>query len=493
MADQSTQVRIQLTTRQADIAIPQNPGELLVSTSLRRYALSTLVNDLLETSRPIPFEFLINGQFLRTSIDEFLTANGISAESTLTIEYVRALIPPLHVTSFEHEDWVSGVDVLSRNSQAAQWSKQTINDGQERILSSCYDGLLRVWNPSTSEVIATSSVAGGHTSYATAAKFLSPSTIVSAGADRTLRVWTYNEGEGDSLSSSSSITAYLELYGHKASVASIAVDAPSSRILSASADNTVGVWSTTATNAPAAPANLLPSASAYSNKRRKLAPKESKQASGKPAAQRGPLQLLSGHSGPVSATIFAPNDPTVAYSTSWDHTMRTWDLPTGTCVDTRTTAQSLLSLSALPELRLLAAGTSARHITLLDPRADARTVAALTLRGHSNAVVALAPRPGDAYGLVSGSHDGTCRIWDVRSVSSGVQTDGGDAGGGGQVCEPVYRITRESVDGDSERRVGGDGVKVFGVAWDKEIGIISAGEDKRVQINRGEDVVGNET
>lgn len=64
----------------------------------------------------------------------------------------------------------------------------------------------------------------------------------------------------------------------------------------------------------------------------------------------------------------------------------------------------------------------------------------------------------------------------------------GDAGGG-QICEPVYRVTRESVEGDSERRVGGDGAKVFGVVWDKDVGIVSAGEDKRVQINRGEEVV----
>lgn len=448
--------------------------------ALRRYALSTLVNDLLETSKPVPFEFLINGQFLRTSIDEFLTANGISAESTLTVEYVRALIPPLHVTSFEHDDWVSDVDVLSKHSLAVQWSKKTVADGQERILSGCYDGLLRVWNPSTSDVIATSTAAGGHTSYVTSAKFLSPTALVSAGADRTLRVWKYTEGVADSLASSSSITPTLELYGHKASVDSIAVHAPSSRILSASADHTVGLWSTTPTNAPAAPANLLPSASAHTTKRRKLAPKEPQQP-GKPAAQRGPLHLLSAHSAPVSAAIFASHDPTVAYSTSWDHSLRTWDLPTATCVDTRTTAQPLLCLAALQELRLLAAGTSARHVTLFDPRVDVRSVAALTLRGHSNAVVSVAARPGDQWGLVSGSHDGTCRIWDVRSVTGAE---------GGQVGEAVYRIGRESVEGDSERRVGGEGVKVFGVAWDKEVGIVSGGEDKRVQINRGDEVAG---
>jgi len=48
----------------------------------------------------------------------------------------------------------------------------------------------------------------------------------------------------------------------------------------------------------------------------------------------------------------------------------------------------------------------------------------MTLRGHTNAVVGLAPDPSSAFGLVSGSHDGTVRVWDVRSVRPGVGTEG---------------------------------------------------------------------
>lgn len=104
----------------------------------------------------------------------------------------------------------------------------------------------------------------------------------------------------------------------------------------------------------------------------------------------------------------------------------------------------------------------------------------MTLRGHSNAVVSLATDPWSEYGLVSGSHDGTCRIWDVRSVRTAQV-----AGGGGQVGESVYSIERESVAKGAKRVVGGEGVKVFGVCWDGEVGIVSCGEDKRVQVNRG--------
>ena len=114
----------------------------------------------------------------------------------------------------------------------------------------------------------------------------------------------------------------------------------------------------------------------------------------------------------------------------------------------------------------------------------------MTLRGHTNAVVSLAVDPGSAYGLVSGSHDGTCRIWDVRASKSGEE---------GVVGGSVYTVERESLKanangGNGERRsvVGGEGVKVFGVVWDKGVGIVSGGEDKRVQVNRGRELVARE-
>ena len=56
-------------------------------TALTRHKLSTLVNELLhrDDGSRIPFDILINGEFLRTTIDEFLTKNGINAESTLDV------------------------------------------------------------------------------------------------------------------------------------------------------------------------------------------------------------------------------------------------------------------------------------------------------------------------------------------------------------------------------------------------------------------------
>ena len=88
---------------------------------IRRYNLSQILNSesMLGLSSPVPFDILINGNFLRTTLAEYLVSAGLSSETTLTLQYVRSSIPPSFTASFEHDDWVSAVDVLSSTSPAA--------------------------------------------------------------------------------------------------------------------------------------------------------------------------------------------------------------------------------------------------------------------------------------------------------------------------------------------------------------------------------------
>lgn len=433
---------------------------------------------MLDTPAPIPFDFLINGTFLRTTIEEYLTQNGLSSESTLSLQYVRSLIPPLYEASFEHDDWVSSLDILSGSSVSGTWDGTTVAPGQERILTGSYDGLLRLWNKSGQAIVTSASYsAGGHSSSVKSAKFISPTQVASSGLDRSIRVWKYTEAEDGF---SAELKPTLELYGHKGSVDSIAVHGPSNHILSAANDGTIGLWSTLKSAAPNADTTLINAGPIA--KRRKLTTSTS-------TPQRGPLSLISSHTAAVSEVIFNPLDSTVAYSASQDHTVRTFDLTTSSLVDTRTTSHPLLSIAALPGIstQLLATGTSARHITLLDPRISAATTQVMTLRGHTNKIVSLAPDPESNYGLVSGSHDGTCRVWDLRSSRQGTMDEGG-----GVVGEAVYVVERESAKGE-KRPTAGEGIKVFGVAWDKDVGIVSGGEDKMLQINRGRGVTRTES
>ena len=467
------QVKVTFTTKEEGIQLPESKRQLLVPADIRRYGLSRILNSesMLDTGS-IPFDFLVNGSFLRTSLEAFLQSNGLSLEANVTLQYVRSLIPPVYEASFEHDDWVSAVDVLSETSPAGRWSGNSFQPGQGRILSASYDGLLRIWNAS-GQVIATSPSGshGGHLASVKAAKFLSNTQLASAGMDRTVRVWKYSENDHFS----GELRPTLELYGHAGSIDSIEVDGQSKRILTASADGAVGFWTTAKASAPEADASLLPGA--HASKRRKVASSVS-------AAQRGPLALMPIHNAPATAAVFDPRDRTVAYSVSQDHTARTIDLTTSLTVSTLTTSHPLLSLCAIPRASapLLAAGTSARHITLVDPRVSATTTSVMTLRGHTNKVVSLSPSPDNEHSLVSGSHDGTCRIWDLRSVRPATKDEGL-----GSVSEPVYVIEREGWQG-KKKAIAGDGYKVFSLVWDR-LGIFSGGEDKKIQINRGRHVV----
>ncbi|GME81119.1 unnamed protein product [Ambrosiozyma monospora] len=64
--------------------------------------------------------------------------------------------------------------------------------------------------------------------------------------------------------------------------------------------------------------------------------------------------------------------------------------------------------------------------------------------------------------LLSGSHDGTVKVWDIRADKS------------------MYTITRENSANKKN--------KVFAVDWEKEIGILSGGDDKKLQINSSAEI-----
>lgn len=403
---------------------------------------------MLDTSPPVPLDFLIKGTFLRGSLASHLEKYGISTEETVTLDYVPSLLPPVYENSFPHEDWVSDVDVSGEGSDA-------------RLLSASYDKLLRVWDRAGGVLAVSPSASdGGHRRRVNTAKFISPSQVASAGLDGTVLVWEYAEAGG-----SGNLKPILELSGHADQIRDIAVHRPSGKFLTASSDGRVGLWT--------------PS--------RKAAPQVEERPTKRPKssvslAQRGPLSLVPVSEKPVTGAAFHPNDPTVAYASSMDGSVRTVDLTTGKIISSLTTMHPLRCLTPLTNSPLLAAGTTARHITLIDPRESAASTSVMTLRAHLNWIDSVAASPANEYSLVSGSWDSTCKIWDLRSVRPGTKEEGG-----GRVCdEAVYSIPRETMRGEKVKADGGGG-KVLRVRWDAGWGILSGGEDRRVQINRFEE------
>ncbi|AET40610.1 Ytm1p Ecym_6228 [Eremothecium cymbalariae DBVPG len=442
MAEDKSQAKIKFFTRESDESLHVLDTPLFAPVSLKRYGLSEIVNHLLGLEKPIPFDFLVDGELLRTSLQEYLTKKGLSTETILNVEYTRAVLPPSYLNSFDNDDWVSALDV-----------------GGNKIVSGSYDGIVRTWNLSGKVEKQYS----GHSGAVRAVKYVSNTRMVSGGNDRTLRLWKTKNDDVKNLDEFEDVEnahtlAILE--GHKAPVVSI--DVRGEKILSASYDNTIGIWSTNYKEMTAVDpvSDLGEKLSTASKKRRKLALKDGS------IRRRAPLSLLESHKAPVEQAIFDSNDSTVGYSVSQDHMIKTWDLVTSRCVDTKTTSYSLLSIVEMPARRLLACGSSARHIILHDPRMDSSSkIIQKQLIGHNNFVVSLDTCPENEYMLCSGSHDGTVRVWDVRS----------DA--------PLYTITRE--DKSVQKGIND---KVFAVKWAKDVGIISGGQDKKLQFNKGDNL-----
>ncbi|KAI5965503.1 YTM1 [Candida theae] len=466
MSDKN-QIKIKFTTNEEDESLKVEETPLFVPISLKRFGLSEIVNHLLgnyktdsdeEERKPIPFNFLIKGELLRTSIDDYLVRNGLSSEAFLTIEYTRAILPPSFQASFNNEDWISSIDSINKTSSAVVDSQLTINE--PKILSGSYDGVVRTYNMSGK--VEKQYV--GHSAPIKAVKWISPTRIVSCGNDRQVRLWKTayegvidgnEENEEDEIEDGKTL-AILE--GHKAPVVDLDVSQKTKRILSAGYDNVVGFWSTNYKEMAKIEVLEYDSnvVSTSSKKRRKMALQDST------IRRRSPLSLMSGHTEQVEGVIFDAHDATVGYSVSQDHTIKTWDLVTSRCVDTRTTGFSLLSVLQLPQANLIASGSSARHINLHDPRvSNTSEVINAKLIGHTNFVVGLSASPHNGNMFASSSHDGTVKVWDIRADKS------------------LYTITRE--DGSTK-------TKIFDVCWDNEIGIISGGEDKKIQINKGSDI-----
>ncbi|QPG75174.1 hypothetical protein FOA43_002523 [Brettanomyces nanus] len=441
----SDQVKIKLVTRDEDNSLHVAPNPLYVPVSLKRYGLSEIVNHLLETDTPVPFEFIIDGTMLKGSIQDYLVTKGLSAETFLTLEYTRAVLPPKFLASFSNEDWVSAIDSIGTMTSSSS-DQSTVTP--PKILTGSYDGIVRIYNMQGK--VETQLV--GHQQPIKAVKFLSPTRFITSGIDRTIRLWkagTVSDENLDMDTQNGHTIALLDY--HKSTVSSLAVDLGSSRILSGSYDNTVALWSTkpkemsTSDPLEAVDSQVLSSAS---RKRLKLAVRDST------LKRKSPLAVLESHRQPVEGVIFDPKDSTVGYSVSQDHTIKTWDLVTARCVDSKQTNYALLSVTALNKLNLLATGSSARHINLHDPRSSKITNTQLI--GHKNFVCSLATPSDNEYMLLSGSHDGTAKVWDIRANKA------------------IYTITRQS---------GLSQSKVFAVDWEKEIGILSGGSDKKLQIN----------
>ncbi|XP_058184827.1 ribosome biogenesis protein WDR12 homolog [Rhododendron vialii] len=386
----SRRVQVRFITKlQPPFKVPST--SIAIPSNLTRMGLSAIVNSLLLAGnadwKAEPFDFLINGELVRMSLEEFLLAKGISAEKILEIEYVKAVAPRREEDPSLHDDWVSAVD----------------GSNPGFILTGCYDGLGRIWKSAG----LCSHVLEGHDAAVTSVSIIKPKglegstdiRVATASKDKTVRLWKVDvEGYSDH---STKVRAYKILPGHSASVQSVAAQPSGDMVCSGSWDCQINLWQTNELDKGGDLVSI--------KKRKKGNGDEETQLQGES------VSTLVGHTQCVSSVVWPHND--TIYSASWDHSIRRWDVEMGkdslnmfcgkviNCLDVGGESSSLI-----------AAGGSDPILRIWDPRKPGSLAPIFQFSSHTSWISACKWHDKSWFHLVSASYDGKVMLWDLRTA-----------------------------------------------------------------------------
>ncbi|KIP02570.1 hypothetical protein PHLGIDRAFT_78957 [Phlebiopsis gigantea 11061_1 CR5-6] len=394
-------------------AYPLPTQKFMIPASWRRYQLSQLVNKALSLDKPVPFDFLVRGEILRTTLGEWCTEKGVGEEETLEIEYIESVMPPQRMTSLPHEDWVSSVSCQEPG----------------HFLTASYDGNLRLFDYSQ-KLLQTIPV---HVAPITSAVFVQgyqsddadTRLVATASHDLTARLTEITVTQADPSSSK----ALASLHLHTAPLTSIS--SSGTHLLTASADGLIGLWDTSIPINDEVPAEEIPS---ERRKRRKLdGDLESR------PKRKAPTSVLKSHTARVSKAIFARDGGKSAVSAGFDSTVRTWDIENGVCTNTITaSAKPFLDVALPSSAQTVLAASTDRTVCQYDLRTGSSTItphiASLPHPATPSCIVV--PPSGAAsvseHQVITGAYDGIVRLWDLRSEKSAItsfKTWEGRAGG----------------------------------------------------------------
>lgn len=396
----SSEVVVEFTTKlPEEYQVPED--QLVVPAALARYGLSEVVNRLLSLERPVPFDFLVDGEFLRTTVAGYMEAHKLSSEKVLRLEYVFALSEPEQSEVDQVPDWISGVATLQALPSAV-------------FAAVSYDGTARIYSGSRAQTtlrlsdtavtcIAALPVAGG-------------SHLVAGGKDGCVRCCALRHGaKGESAEQAvAGPVATLRPPGTARAVEAVAVSEDGTLLSSAGWDSgEISVWN--------ADGSLFspPSDGA-------------KRKAGEDGESKHPKFSLKGHSQVATCLHFGASAryPFTLLSGSWDSSVRVWDLAAASPVCNWTVARAVTSFSMSPVMPpQIATAHEDGHVSLWDIRAPPHPAvqgavsldasAGLPLASaqapHRRLVAQVSWCPEDANRIASVGHDGNMCILDPRS------------------------------------------------------------------------------
>ncbi|XP_067929606.1 ribosome biogenesis protein WDR12 homolog [Watersipora subatra] len=328
--------------------------------------------ELLKDGEMLEFDFLIEGELLRSSIIQYMENKQISTETVVNIEFILKLPSPTPEQSLLHNDWVSCVQA----------------NGQY-VLSGCYDNTVKIHTLDGKELLTLPA----HSAPVRCLSWLSTGddvqTFVTGSHDQLLHVWRWE-------TSSNSIRCLYKCAGHAFSVEDVTASPDRLQFASVSRDMTLKIWSTdergVSLNTEEAPA-----------KKRKTHEVQTKV----------PIVTLAGHHEGVVGVCW--REPSDLVTVGLDHTIRLWNLEMQSNTQTITSSKALLAIDCSPISGKFVTGSSDRHVRLWDSKVSDASMVIGNFSSHTGWVSSVKWSERDENLFVSGSYDNLTKLWDIRS------------------------------------------------------------------------------
>mgnify|MGYP001611481673 FL=1 len=387
--------------------------------------LSTLVNEVLSLSPPVPLDFLINDQYISNTLERFMRRRGLTPEDVLQIEYQPAL-QAQEGSKLPHDDWVSSV-------------RAPLSGVSSCIVTGAYDHCVRVWagddclaiggghreavkeialrsasGPAAATTSGEDRTRGSSKRRARDQTVVVPETIefASCGKDGSIRTWRFD-------SASRKISPLGCASQHVDAIDTVDIDpSPEHRLVaSGSWDCAVKVFNW----------DDLVNAREDDSRRAVGVAVAGLATSGACA----PLVTFTDHARAVLKVRFSPgfgNGNHVLYSTGLDGCVKVWNVETSQLTATLSASHASHALAVRPGNSggsdMIVTGNTDGRLRLFDART--KTGAVQTWSGHRQWVYGAAWlwRADEAgassisqHLLASAAEDSTVRLWDMRATS----------------------------------------------------------------------------
>mmetsp|Transcript_19865 Transcript_19865/g.28558 ORF Transcript_19865/g.28558 Transcript_19865/m.28558 type:complete len:449 (+) Transcript_19865:63-1409(+) len=399
MEDTGERIRIRFVTKYEDYRVAD--AAVAVPSKLGRYGLSEVVNHLLDNPTPVPFDFIINNTLVRTSLRKFVQQNRISTEEVLVVDYIP-------VTSFSGE---------AKSSECPAWVGALQLASPVSVFAGCYNGQLRVLCSSTLEEKV--SVQAHELPIRSLACWSDSSARVlaaTASKDMSVRCWEVSQPKKGGCS--------LSCLGRfESAISSVEcverwTDSGTDMLVAGDWGGHIFGYRLSGLDRPS---QTEDQDTTGKRKKKKINASESTPTSvdaGVDGATVIPHDFsLHAHTQAVSHLQSCPSTGRL-YTSSWDHSVKEWDLEKQECVATLAGSKVVTSMNFCRENNLIATSHPDGRVRLWDSRSRDSSVCVNSFVNGDDMhwVSQVKWSPVNSNSFCTSDYDGAVRLWDTRAA-----------------------------------------------------------------------------